>query len=489
MSILTQSAPWKNLQQEATRQFDLRGKRSDGYHITVKDVALDYTRHLVDDAVLAQLEALAVQQDVPGWIEKMFSGHPINHTENRAVLHTALRAEEDAEIVVDGQNVMPLITDVKQRLYDFADKIRSEGKIKSVINIGIGGSDLGPKMVTEALKPFHDTGMAFYFVSNIDSSHLVEALNQCEPESTLVIIASKTFTTIETLTNAHTARQWLVEALGEEAVGDHFVAVSTAEEKVTAFGIDKENMFGFWDWVGGRYSVWSAIGLPIILAIGPDAFEEFLSGARDMDEHFRTAPLLQNMPVVMALLGVWYRNFLNCPVLAVLPYDQYLEHFAAYLQQLDMESNGKAVDRDGKLVDYETGPIVFGEPGTNGQHAFYQLIHQGTTVIPCDFIITHTAQHPRGDHHKILVANANAQPEALAVGRTLEEAGNNAYKVFTGNRPSSVLNVEELTPHAMGMLIALYEHKVFTQSIIWNINAFDQFGVELGKEMALKMMK
>lgn len=489
MSHLTQSAPWKSLEQEAIRKFDLRGNRDEANKIAFEGITLDYTRHLVNETVMKQLQALAVQQDVSGWIEKMFAGHPVNHTENRAVLHTALRADEDTVITVDGENIVPMIYDVKRRMYEFADKIRSEGKIKSVINIGIGGSDLGPKMVTESLKPFHDTDIEFYFVSNIDSSHLVEALNKCQPESTLFIIASKTFTTIETLTNARTAREWLVNALGEAAVADHFVAVSTAEEKVTAFGIDAANMFGFWDWVGGRYSVWSAIGLPVILAIGPDAFEDFLSGARAMDNHFRTAPLMQNMPVVMGLLGVWYRNFLNCPVLAVLPYDQYLQYFAPYLQQLDMESNGKAVDREGHLVDYETGPIVFGEPGTNGQHAFYQLIHQGTTVIPCDFIITHTAQNPRGDHHKILVANATAQPEALAVGRTLEEADNNVYRVFSGNRPSNILNVDELTPYNMGLLIALYEHKVFTQSIIWNINAFDQFGVELGKEMALKMMK
>jgi glucose-6-phosphate isomerase len=480
MSKLTASAPWKNLSQLAAKKFDLRKDRKER-KITLDGITLDYSRNLIDDEVLQQLEALAMQQDVSGWVKKMFAGDAINQTENRAVLHTALRS--------DDENVKPEVLEVKQRLYEFADKIRSDKKIKSVVNIGIGGSDLGPKMVTEALKPFHDTGMVFHFVSNIDSSHLVEALKQCEPETTLFIIASKTFTTIETLTNAQTARAWLVESLGEAAVADHFVAVSTAAEKVSAFGINTDNMFGFWDWVGGRYSVWSAIGLPIILAIGPDAFEDFLGGAHAMDEHFQSAPLMQNMPVVMGLLGVWYRNFMNCPVLAVLPYDQYLEHFAAYLQQLDMESNGKSVDRDGNPVDYDTGPIVFGEPGTNGQHAFYQLIHQGTTIIPCDFIVTHTPQNPRGEHHKILVANALAQPEALAQGRTLEEAGGNQFKVFSGNRPSNVLNIEELTPYATGMLIALYEQKVFTQSIIWNINAFDQFGVELGKEMALKMMK
>ena len=481
MSKLTNSAPWKKLQQLAANKFDLRKDRNDKYKIALEGTTLDYSRNLINEEVLQQLEALAVEQDVEGWIKKMFAGDAINQTENRAVLHSALRADND--------NAKPEVLEVKQRLYEFADRIREEKKIKSVVNIGIGGSDLGPKMVTEALKPFHDTEMEFHFVSNIDSSHMVEVLKKCEPATTLFIIASKTFTTIETLTNAQTAREWLVKELGEAAVVDHFVAVSTAAEKVSAFGIDTDNMFGFWDWVGGRYSVWSAIGLPIILAIGPDAFDDFLAGANAMDEHFQSAPLMQNMPVVMGLLGVWYRNFLNCPAIAVLPYDQYLEHFTAYLQQLDMESNGKSVDRDGNAVDYDTGPIVYGEPGTNGQHAFYQLIHQGTTVIPCDFIVTHTPQNPRGEHHKILVANALAQPEALAQGRTLEEANGNLYKVFSGNRPSNILNIEELTPHALGLLIALYEHKVYAQSIIWNINAFDQFGVELGKEMALKMMK
>jgi glucose-6-phosphate isomerase len=488
MSQLTQSAPWNNLISLASTSVDIRGDRPQNYSIELDGLSLDYSRNLVNNAILAELQALAEQQDVAGWIEKMFAGEAINHTENRAVLHTALRAD-DATAKAE-------VKDVKKRLYKFADQVRegewrgATGKfITDVVNIGIGGSDLGPKMVVEALRPYNDKDINVHFVSNIDSTHLAETLIKCKPETTLFIIASKTFTTIETLTNAQTARQWLVRVLGEEAVAKHFVAVSTAVEKVAEFGIDPANMFEFWDWVGGRYSVWSAIGLAIILAIGPQGFEEFLSGARDMDTHFRTAPLMQNMPVVMGLLGVWYRNFLKLPVVAVLAYDQYLEHFAAYLQQLDMESNGKSVDRDGNAVDYDTGPIIFGEPGTNGQHAFYQLIHQGTTKIPCDFIITHTPQNPRGDHHKILVANAQAQPEALAVGRTLEEAKGDVYKVFSGNRPSNILNVQELTPHALGMLIALYEHKVFTQSIIWNINAFDQFGVELGKEMALKMME
>lgn len=495
MSALTESSLWKSLSQKATASIDLRTVDHGQYMLEFSGFKLDYSRNLLDESILQDLANLAQQQGLDEWRKKMFSGTAINHTENRAVLHTALRASQDAEIMVDGRNVVPDIQDVKQRLYAFAEKIRSgawlgaTGKsITDVVNIGIGGSDLGPKMVVEALKPFHDRGLKMHFVSNIDSTHLVETLFQCRPETTLFIIASKTFTTIETLTNAKTARAWLVDALGEDAVEKHFVAVSTAAEKVAAFGIDTDNMFGFWDWVGGRYSIWSAVGLPLILAIGPKMYEEFLGGARAMDEHFQTAPLLENMPVLMGLIGVWNRNFKQFPVLAVLAYDQYLEHFAAYLQQLDMESNGKSVDRNGKQVDYDTGPIIFGEPGTNGQHAFYQLIHQGTTIIPCDFILTHKAQNPRGDHHKILVANALAQPEALAKGRTLDEAKGDVYKVFSGNRPSNVVHIEELNPQAMGMLIALYEHKIFVQSVIWNINAFDQFGVELGKEMALKMM-
>lgn len=495
MSALIQSAPWKNLEKESSRQFDLRDKRFKHEPVKINGISLDYSRNLIDQDILDQLIALVEQQGLTDMRHKMFSGFPINFTEKRAVLHTALRAADDAVIRVDGENIMPDVVSVKERLYAFANSVRdgqwkgASGKcITDIVNIGIGGSDLGPKMVVEALRPFHDKELNFHFVSNIDSTHIVEVLRKCRPDTTMFIIASKTFTTIETLTNAETARAWLVDALGEDAVADHFVAVSTAAEKVAAFGIDTANMFGFWDWVGGRYSVWSAIGLPLILAIGPKGFEEFLAGARAMDTHFREAPLHENMPVLMALIGIWYRNFLKLPVYAVLAYDQYLEHFAAYLQQLDMESNGKSVDRDGKAVDYETGPIVFGEPGTNGQHAFYQLIHQGTTLIPCDFIVTHTPHNPRGEHHKILVANALAQPEALAVGRTLDEANGDVYKVFSGNRPSNILHVDNLNPHAMGALIALYEHKIFTQSVIWNINAFDQFGVELGKEMAKKMM-
>lgn len=499
MSALTNSAAWQALSKHQ-QQFDreaLRGvKERKELQWQGAGLKLDASRHWVNADTIKLLLNLASQQDIVGWRKKMFDGAAINATEDRAVLHTALRADKGAKIHVDGRNVMPDILDVKKRLADFSNKVRegvwrgaTGAQIKSVVNIGIGGSDLGPKMVTEALKPFHDTEMEFHFVSNVDSTHLVETLKKCDPETTLFIIASKTFTTIETLTNAQTARKWLMDKLGQKAVAKHFVAVSTATEKVTEFGIDPANMFGFWDWVGGRYSVWSAIGLPLMLAIGPDGFEQFLAGARAMDDHFQVTPLADNLPVIMALLGVWYRNFWNLPVQAVLPYDHYLENFPRYLQQLDMESNGKSVDRQGNKVDYETGAIVFGEPGTNGQHAFYQLIHQGTTVIPCDFIVTHKTHNPRGDHHKILVANALAQPNALWQGRTLEQAGNDPYKVFSGLRPSNVINVAELNPETLGALIALYEHKVFVQSVIWNINAFDQFGVELGKEMAKGMMK
>jgi glucose-6-phosphate isomerase len=497
MSRLTDSEAWKNLALHIREfmDFHMRDNRNENLSVAACGIELDYSRNWVTRKTVALFKDLADYQEVSTWTAKMAAGEPINTTENRAVLHMALRAPENADFRVDGKNVMPDIFAVKKRLYVFADSVRNgtwKGAtnkcITDIVNIGIGGSDLGPKMVTESLRPFHDKELNFHFVSNVDSTHLVEALRKCRPETTLFIIASKTFTTIETLTNAKTARVWLTDELGEEAVAKHFVAVSTAADHVDAFGIDTENMFGFWDWVGGRYSVWSAIGLPLVLAIGPKGFEEFLAGAHEMDNHFRTAPFEQNLPQLMACLGVWYRNFLRMPAVAVLPYDQYLERFAAYLQQLDMESNGKTFDRDGNEVDYDTGPIVFGEPGTNGQHAFYQLIHQGTTIIPCDFIVTHKAQNPRGEHHKILLANAMAQPEALAVGRSIEEANGNVYKVFSGNRPSNILHLDELNPRSLGALTALYEHKVFTQSIIWNINAFDQFGVELGKEMAKKMM-
>lgn len=495
---LTELQVWKNLLAHRADFLDFdMGKHIDGSFVAAgPSMRLDYNRNWISEKTMAMLCDLAEQQGLSAWRDRMFAGDIINTTEKRAVLHTALRAADSADIRVDGKNVMPDIVAVKKRMYDFAGHVRSGTwvgatgkKITDIVNIGIGGSDLGPKMAVNALVPYHDAALRFHFVSNVDATHMAETLRHCDVDTTLFIIASKTFTTIETLTNARTARAWVVDALGAAAVSKHFVAVSTATDKVAEFGIDVANMFPFWDWVGGRYSVWSAIGLPLVLAVGPDGFEHFLRGARDMDAHFCAAPFHENLPVILAVLGVWYRNFLRMPAIAILPYDQYLNDFPRYMQQLDMESNGKTFDRNGVEVDYDTGPIVFGEPGTNGQHAFYQHIHQGTTIIPCDFIVTHTPAHPMGDHHKILLANALAQPDALAVGRSFDDAGGNVFRIFSGNRPSNILHIDCLDPRALGALIALYEHKIFTQSVIWNINAFDQFGVELGKEMALKIMK
>jgi glucose-6-phosphate isomerase len=434
----------------------------------------------------------------------MFSGQPINSTEHRAVLHVALRNRSNRPIQVDGHDVMPGVNAVLAKMKDFAGRVRSgqwtgaTGKrIATVVNIGIGGSDLGPVMVTEALKPYHQDGLAVRFVSNVDGTHVAETLKLCDPETTLFIIASKTFTTQETIANATTAKDWLVSALGAAAVPKHFVALSTNAEAVRAFGIDTANMFEFWDWVGGRYSLWSAIGLSIAVAIGFDAFEELLAGAHDMDEHFRTAPLGANMPVILALLGVWYNNFLGAQAYAVLPYDQYLHRLPAYLQQLDMESNGKGTARDGTVAEWQTGPIVFGEPGTNGQHAFYQLIHQGTKLIPCDFLASATTHNPVGEHHAMLLANFLAQPEALMRGKTLAEVkaenpkltdAEAAHRVFTGNRPTNTLLYRTLDPRTLGKLIALYEHKVFVQGVLWDVNSYDQWGVELGKQLAKKIL-
>lgn len=497
MSALTRSSVWKDLQNLAVKYKDASLRHVPPYDVAFETcgLRLDCSRQQWGADVRHVLYDLARQQNVENMRAQMFAGLPINKTENRAVLHTVLRAPSGGTLLVDNENAYEKIAHVKRRLYGFAEAVRNGewrgvgGQcITDIVNIGIGGSDLGPKMVTHALTPFHDRELNMHFVSNIDSSDLVNVLRQCRPETTLFIVASKTFTTVETLTNAHTAREWLVSALGVDAVQSHFVAVSTATEKVKEFGIDPKNMFEFWDWVGGRYSVWSAIGLPIILAIGPERFEEFLDGAYLMDRHFQETQLEYNMPVNFALAGIWNRNFLKREAVAVLPYDHYLQYFPAYLQQLDMESNGKSVDRDGFDVDYETGPIIFGDVGTNGQHAFYQLLHQGTTKIPCEFIVVHQSQNPRGRHQDILVANAMAQPDALAKGRNISEAGGNTFRSFAGDRPSTVLHMNALTPHTLGALIALYEHKVFVQSVIWNINAFDQFGVELGKEMANSLL-
>ncbi len=468
----------------------------------VGGVYLDYAKHRVTDETLRLLVDLAEARDLRGRIEAMFTGDKINTTEDRAVLHIALRAAPGTVIEVDGEDVVPDVREVLDRMRAFADQVRdgswkgSTGKrIRNVVNIGIGGSDLGPAMAYEALRDHSRRDLTFRFVSNVDGTDVVEATRDLDPAETLFIVASKTFTTVETLTNATTAREWLVAALGEEAVASHFVAVSTNAEKVADFGIDTDNMFGFWDWVGGRYSFTSAIGLSLMVAIGPDAYEEMLEGFREVDDHFRTAPFEDNLPVLMGLLGVWYVNFFGADTHAVLPYSQYLQRFPAYLQQLDMESNGKSVTIDGSAVGVGTGPVVWGQPGTNGQHAFYQLIHQGTVMVPADFIGVvepfHTGPGSLGDHHDLLTANLLAQTEALAAGKTPEEVEADgvtgtlvAHRTFPGNSPTSTLLVDRLTPHTLGQLVALYEHKVFVQGVIWGINSFDQWGVELGKVLA-----
>ncbi|MBK5932287.1 glucose-6-phosphate isomerase [Halochromatium salexigens] len=468
---------------------------------------LDFSKHLATDETLRLLFDLARAVDLEHWRERMFTGEHINLSEDRAVLHTALRNRADAPTLVDGEDVMPAVDGVLARLRDFSERVRSgewkghTGKaITDVVNIGIGGSNLGPKMVCEALKPYQSDQLRPHFVSNVDGTHLAETVRGLNPETTLFIVASKTFTTQETMTNAQSARRWLVEALGDDkAVRNHFVAVSTNTEKVAEFGIDTDQMFAFWDWVGGRYSLWSAIGLPIAIAVGFERFAELLAGAHEMDVHFRSAPLEQNLPVILGLLGVWYRNFAGAKTHAILPYDQSLQYFPAYFQQGDMESNGKHVTREGQRVDYSTGPVVWGQPGTDGQHAFYQLIHQGTELIPSDFIAPIKSHHPLGNHHDLLIANCLAQTEALMRGRTLQEAKEEMIaagaseaeaerlapqRQFDGNRPTSTILLEQITPHGLGALIALYEHKIFTQGILWGINSFDQWGVELGKKLA-----
>jgi len=465
---------------------------------------LDYSKNRVTDTTLQLLLQLAQDCDLRGRIDAMFRGEKINTTEKRAVLHVALRAPKSATILVDGKNVVPAVHDVLDKMATFSDRIRSgewvghTGKrIRNIINIGIGGSDLGPVMAYEALRYYTDRNLTFRFVSNIDGTDFVEATRDLDPAETLFIVSSKTFTTLETMTNAQTARDWLLKGLGGDkaAVARHFVAVSTNAEKVSAFGIDTDNMFGFWDWVGGRYSMDSAIGLSTMLAIGPDNFRSMLAGFHQMDEHFRTAPFDQNLPILLGLLTVWYTDFFDAQTVAVLPYEQYLKRFPAYLQQLTMESNGKHVTLDGKQVNYDTGPIFWGEPGTNGQHSFYQLIHQGTRLIPCDFIAFGHALTPLGQHHDMLLSNVFAQAEALAFGKTAEQVraegtrkGLVPHRVFEGNRPSNVILADRLTPEALGKLVALYEHSVFTQGTIWNINSFDQWGVELGKALAQRII-
>ncbi len=478
-------------------------KRAEKMTATAAGWTLDYSKNLVDEPTLKLLIKLAEKADLRAEIERMFTGEHINRTENRAVLHTALRSSKTSGLTVDGQDVYGDVHGVLEQMSAFANLIRTgkwqgaTGKrIKYVVNIGIGGSDLGPAMAYQALAPYSKRTIKCYFVSNIDATHLAETLREVKADQTLFIVASKTFTTQETMTNALTARAWLIERLGEAAVSKHFVAVSTNAAKVTEFGIDTANMFGFWDWVGGRYSLPSAIGLSLMIAIGPANFRRFLTGYEAMDKHFRTAPFRRNLPVLLALLGILYANGYGADSYAVLPYDQYLARFPAYLQQLDMESNGKSVNRSGKPVDYTTGPIVWGEPGTNGQHAFYQLIHQGTRLIPADFIGLCRSHNQLGDHHDKLMANFFAQTEALAFGKTAEQCRAEGvpeelipFKTFEGNHPTNTLLADELTPKTFGALIALYEHKVFAQGIIWDIYSFDQWGVELGKVLAGNILK
>lgn len=519
MSTLTEDATWKTLERHAARVatvslrtlFQSDPRRFHRFSLRLDDILLDYSKNLIDEDVLAALLDLARMRDLPARITAMLRGDKINATENRAVLHTALRNRSGRAVVLDDKDIMPDIRAVLDHMRRFSDAVRSgqwrgyTGKvITDVVNIGIGGSDLGPLMATEALKAFSKRNLRMHFVSNIDATHLAETLRQLSPESCLFIVASKTFTTQETLTNARSARSWFLQhAKDEAAIAKHFVAVSTNAPEVAKFGIDTDNMFGFWDWVGGRYSIWSAIGLPLVLSIGMDQFEAFLDGAFAVDEHFTTAPLEQNIPVILGLLGVWYSNFLGAQSHAVLPYDQYLHRFPAYLQQLDMESNGKHVALGGNVVDYTTGPVIWGEPGTNGQHAFYQLIHQGTRLIPADFIGATRSQNPLDGHHDILMSNFFAQTEALMRGKTeaearleLQQAGVSAdrieallpHKLFTGNKPTNSILLSELNPRTLGALIAIYEHKVFVQGVIWDVNSFDQWGVELGKQLALKIL-
>jgi len=508
---LTQRRAWKALM--AHRKdwklhlrdlFAVDPKRGERMTAEAVGLFLDYSKNCITDETLMLLVQLADETGLRARIDAMFRGEKINITEDRAVLHVALRAPSAASIVVDGKNVVPEVHAVLKKMADFADRIRngtwkghSGKRIRNVVNIGIGGSDLGPVMAYEALKHYSERSMTFRFVSNIDGTDFAEAVLDLEAAETLFIVSSKTFTTLETMTNASTARAWLLQGLGagDKAVASHFVAVSTNAAEVSKFGIDTANMFGFWDWVGGRYSMDSAIGLATMLAIGPEHFREMLRGFHQMDEHFRTAPFDRNLPVLMGLLAIWYNNFFDAQTIAVLPYEQYLKRFPAYLQQLTMESNGKGVTLDGSKVDYQTGPIYWGEPGTNGQHSFYQLIHQGTKLIPCDFIAFVESLNPLGRHHDMLLANVFAQTEALAFGKTLEQVKSEGipdwlapHKVFQGNRPSNTILAKRLTPETLGKLVALYEHCVFTQGAIWNIGSFDQWGVELGKVLAQRIV-
>ena len=515
----TQTAAWQALQKHFDEMKDVTiadlfakdGDRFSKFSATFDDQMLvDYSKNRITEETLAKLQDLAKECDLAGAIKSMFSGEKINRTENRAVLHVALRNRSNTPILVDGKDVMPEVNAVLEKMKTFSEAIISgewkgyTGKaITDVVNIGIGGSDLGPYMVTEALRPYKNH-LNMHFVSNVDGTHIAEVLKKVNPETTLFLVASKTFTTQETMTNAHSARDWFLKAAGDEKhVAKHFAALSTNAKAVGEFGIDTANMFEFWDWVGGRYSLWSAIGLSIVLSIGFDNFVELLSGAHAMDKHFSTTPAEKNLPVLLALIGIWYNNFFGAETEAILPYDQYMHRFAAYFQQGNMESNGKYVDRNGNVVDYQTGPIIWGEPGTNGQHAFYQLIHQGTKMVPCDFIAPAITHNPLSDHHQKLLSNFFAQTEALAFGKSREvveqeyrDQGKDPatldyvvpFKVFEGNRPTNSILLRETTPFSLGALIALYEHKIFTQGVILNIFTFDQWGVELGKQLANRIL-
>ena len=519
MTSLKQLPAWQALEQHyqdisethMRELFQQDAQRFSKFSLRFEDILLDYSKNRITEETLQLLFNLAEETDLKGAIKRMFSGERINNTEDRSVPHIALRNRSNRPIMVDGNDVMPGINDVLNRMRDFTHKVRdgqwlgcTGKKMTDIVNIGIGGSDLGPAMVCEALKPYAQEGLNIHFVSNVDGTQIVETLKGLSRETTLFVIASKTFTTQETQANAKTARDWFLTRGGTKtAVAKHFVAVSTNAQAVENFGIDTDHMFEFWDWVGGRYSLWGAVGLSIALYVGMDHFEELLTGAHDIDEHFRTAPFEENMPVILALLGVWYNNFFAADSHAILPYDQYMHRFPAYFQQADMESNGKQVTRDGAAVNYSTGPIIWGEPGTNGQHAFYQLIHQGTKLIPTDFLAPIDTKNPIGQHHTLLLSNFFAQTEALMLGKTADEVrtelaaeGLNEkdleallpHKVFPGNRPSNSILFQKLDPATLGALLAMYEHKIYVQSIVWNLNAFDQWGVELGKQLARKIL-
>ncbi|WP_114749736.1 glucose-6-phosphate isomerase [Pleomorphovibrio marinus] len=513
----TQTSAWKKLEQLSKEDIQIKAlfeketNRFDKYHVQFRDILLDFSKNRITKKVWQHLLQLAEETSLKEAIGSMFSGKPINGTENRAVLHTALRNKSGASVYVEGKDVMTDVNEVLEKMRVFADKVSKgvwkgyTGKpIRSLVNIGIGGSDLGPVMVTEALKPYQNPNLDVYFVSNVDGTHITEVLKKVNPETTLFFIASKTFTTQETMTNAHTARNWFLEnAKDEGEVAKHFVALSTNSTAVMEFGIDIDNMFEFWDWVGGRYSLWSAIGLTIACALGFDNFMKLLDGAHAMDRHFQEAPFEENLPVILALIGIWNTNFLGATTETILPYDQYMHRFPAYFQQGNMESNGKCVNRKGKRVKYSTGPVIWGEPGTNGQHAFYQLIHQGTQLVPCDFIAPAVSHNPVGDHHLKLMSNFFAQTEALMNGKTLEEVKAemekegkspeiiekiSPHRVFEGNRPTNSILVKKINPFTLGALIAMYEHKIFVQGAIWNIYSFDQWGVELGKVLAKSIL-